>query len=180
MRITVSTRACALLCLIGACSGPQRDDVEDSAEGFLAPAALGEMERVLAFDRFLLGGQPTESDLRLAAESGVRTVVTLRPRDEDTFDEAALVESLGMRFLRIPCTAATLGESEAARLDETLDERGAGRILVHCSSGNRVGALWALRRVRRDRIPLEDAIREGKEIGLKAPALEAFVREHAK
>ncbi len=99
------------------------------------------------FDDVITGGQPTEAQLRAAQEQGVRTVVNLRPDGEfDGFDEQALVEELGMRYIHIPVSGSEdVTEETAATLNEVLADSANRPLLMHCSSGNRVGSLFAAR-----------------------------------
>lgn len=93
------------------------------------------------------GGQPTAEDLARLSARGVRTVINLRGADEDAgFDEPAEAARLGLRYVAIPVGGpADVTPDTAARLTQALDSaRGAGGTLVHCASGNRVGALVAL------------------------------------
>ena len=60
-------------------------------------------------------------------------------------DEKSTVEKLGMRYVTLPVEGAKdITYANAAALDKLL--AGAkGPVLLHCSTGNRVGALLALR-----------------------------------
>jgi hypothetical protein len=48
-------------------------------------------------------------------------------------------------------------------------------VYIHCASANRVGALWAIKRVVQDGWTREHAIEEGRAIGMKSPVLLDFV-----
>mgnify|MGYP002382030498 CR=1 FL=1 len=91
-------------------------------------------------------GQPGADALSAAAKAGYRTVIDLRPDNEDRgFDEKKTVEALGMRYAQLPVAgAAGVTYANATALDKLL--RDAPKpVLLHCSSSNRVGALLALR-----------------------------------
>lgn len=89
-------------------------------------------------------GQPMPGDWQAIAELGVKTVVNLRPLMETGEDEAPAVEAQGMKYVYIPVNGAEELTPENTRLlCETLQGRDGG-ILVHCASGNRCGALYAL------------------------------------
>lgn len=126
----------------------------------------------------LLGGQPTQANLREAAEAGYRTVINLRPEGEFTdWDESAEVASLGMRYVSIPMPGAEgLSEENAARLRAELERAETGPAMVHCSSGNRVGALYALSAFHSDGEDPARAIEIGLEHGLTS--LEPQVAEY--
>jgi uncharacterized protein (TIGR01244 family) len=91
-------------------------------------------------------GQPSAAALQAAAKSGYKSVIDLRALSEDRgFDEEATVEGLGMSYASLPVEgAAGVSYANAGQLDKLLAEL-PKPILLHCSSGNRVGALLALR-----------------------------------
>ena len=122
------------------------------------------------------GGQPTEDELHQAAELGYQTVVNLRTEAEEMpFDEAELVESLGMHYVSLPVAGSEGINAENARaLAEVLD-RSARPILLHCGSGNRVGALFALKAYAVDGKDAATALQVGRDAGLTR--LEPVVRE---
>jgi uncharacterized protein (TIGR01244 family) len=126
----------------------------------------------------LTGGQPSAAQLEAIAAAGYRTVIDLRPEGEQGAppDEPERVAALGMRYVRIPVAGAGDLTAENLRaLDELLDQEAAYPAVVHCASGNRVGALLALRAARLDGAPPEAALELGLDAGLTR--LEPAVRE---
>lgn len=122
------------------------------------------------------GGQPTEDEFRQAAKLGYKTVVNLRTDGEEIpFDEPALVEELGMKYVHLPIAGAEGITSEnAAALAEILDD--AERpLILHCGSGNRIGALFALDAHERLGQDAETALQTGLDAGMTR--LEPVVRE---
>ncbi len=115
------------------------------------------------------GGRAQPADLQDAKDQGLQTIVNLCPISEDPgFDEAALVASLGMSYINIPVAgAADLSADKARELSRVLAAQ-SGPVLVHCASGNRVGALFALKAFHVDGANLEDALTIGRAHGLKA------------
>ena len=122
------------------------------------------------------GAQPTAEDLATLSQQGVRTVIDLRTDEEDRgFDEATEVERQGMRYVRLPVGGADdLTAANAAALKQALDESGDG-VLLHCASGNRVGALLALMAAQHEDATPAQAMDFGKRAGLKS--LEPAVAE---
>jgi len=112
------------------------------------------------------GGQPTDADLNAAAEAGFALVVSLRTEEEaDLGAERALVERLGMRFESLPVAGADdITTENAASLDSLLLSAG-GPAIVHCASGNRVGALFALRAFAAG-AGVDEALAVGRRAGL--------------
>jgi protein tyrosine phosphatase (PTP) superfamily phosphohydrolase (DUF442 family) len=124
------------------------------------------------------GGRPRPEHLRNAKEKGVRTVINLCPPAEACdYDEAALVQELGMHYVNIAVAGpADLTAENARRLADAMQEAGPGHpVLLHCASGNRVGALMALKARLVDQKSAAEALAIGRAAGLKA--LEPFVTQ---
>lgn len=134
--------------------------------GFLAPEP----------NRFS-GGQPTPEQLRAAATAGLRRVINLRPPNEDAgYDEAALARELGLDYRTLPVAGPSeLTREKVTQLDAWLAESPGPPTLIHCASGNRVGALMALREAWLKGQPAERALSVGRAWGLTK--LEAIVRQ---
>lgn len=124
----------------------------------------------------LASGQPTKEQLSTLSKEGVKHIVNLRPASELDWDESAHVRSLGMHYTSIPVSgAADLTKENALLLDRTLGDIGTKPALVHCSSGNRVGALIAIRESTVRGKSTSKSIRKGKKWGLTT--LEPDVRK---
>lgn len=124
----------------------------------------------------LTGGQPTAGDWRGFAASGVRSVINLRP-DAETPDrnEADEVALAGMEYRQIPVAGgADITFDNAKKLRSALDAL-PSPVLVHCASGNRVGALLALDAVQSKGMTVEQALELGRKAGLTSA--EGRVRE---
>ena len=122
------------------------------------------------------GGQPSEDQLRMAAEAGYKTVINLRtPGESGLEDEAAIVGELGMTYVSLPIDGeAGITADNARELSRLLDESEAP-VLLHCGSGNRVGALLALEAFHVEGRSAEESIQYGLDSGLTR--LEPVVRE---
>ena len=125
----------------------------------------------------VVSGAIDEAHLEAVKAAGIDHVVNLRPAEENpSFDERSAAEALGLKYHAIPIKGAqSLTRENAEALDQILDQIGDAPVLLHCSSGNRVGALIALREAWINGKPNEDAIAIGKRWGLAA--LEPAVRE---
>jgi len=120
-------------------------------------------------------GRLDAEDVERVKAAGIRHVIDLTPDAETPeFDEAAAVRAAGMAYSNLPLRGGVdLTRENVAAFDRML--RDARRpVLVHCASGNRVGAMAALRAAWIEGRPAEDAIGIGKAWGLKG--LEAEVR----
>lgn len=117
-------------------------------------------------ENVLASGQPTQEQLQLLANSGVKHIINLRPTSEQEWDEEAYVKSLGMEYHSIPVAGADgVTSDNAKKLDDLLTSLNGQPLLVHCSSSNRVGALRALTASANGEA-LEAAITTGKSWGL--------------
>lgn len=125
----------------------------------------------------LVTGQPAPHELVEAQRSGVRHVVNARDIGEfGAWDEAELVDALGMHYHRVPIgSPADLDREAVAEFDRILAEIGDEPALLHCASGNRIGALYALRAAWIQGEDTETAVEIGKAHGLTS--LEKPVRE---
>ncbi len=112
------------------------------------------------------GGQPTATQLQQAAATGITTVIDLRQPDEDRgFDEAGVTAQLGLHYVRIPVAGATgLTSANVQALHTALAEAD-DPVLLHCASGNRVGALLALLKARQG-MPVDQALQFGRDAGM--------------
>lgn len=142
-------------------------------------AAWIDIPKALApFPDVLTGGQPTLEQLTQAARNGYRTVINLRsPGEEGELpDEAVQVSELGMTYVAIPMMGRPdLTPENARALADALSGPDALPAIVHCKSGNRVGALFALKAHALDGEPPERALAIGHASGLTR--LEPAVRE---
>ena len=113
------------------------------------------------------GGQPTRAQLRAAAEAGYRSVLTTRgPFETPGYDERADVEGLGMAFYALP--VETIRDLSRANVEAfaKLVEDAEKPLLIHCGSGNRLGALFALEAAWLRGATPEEAMQRGRECGL--------------
>ena len=121
-------------------------------------------------DGLCTGGRPAPEHLAKAADLGVKVVVNLCPPAESPgFDEAAVVASLGMSYVNIPVAGAgDLTPANVALLAAALEGHGEQhRALLHCASGNRVGAMLALKAKQIDGKSTAEALDIGRAAGLK-------------
>lgn len=125
----------------------------------------------------LVMGQPQPHELVALSRAGVRHVVNARAEGElEAWDEPRLLDELGMEYHHIPIAGADDLDREAIdHFDKVLGEIGDEPVLLHCASGNRIGALFALRAAWIDGEDSETAIEIGRAHGLTR--LETVVRE---
>ena len=132
--------------------------------------------KVEAVDGISSAGQPDEKALKVFAESGYSVVIDMRGPSEDrgmdNFEGA--VEATGMQYLAFPIVEEDQVSFETAATLDALLQGIDGPVLLHCASGNRVGAVLALRHSLNGATDAE-SIEFGKDAGMTR--LEPRVRE---
>ncbi|MCP4265536.1 MAG: hypothetical protein GY777_08165 [Candidatus Brocadiaceae bacterium] len=125
------------------------------------------------FDGILTGGQPTFEQIKQAGETGFRTVINLRTDKElpDPAQELTWVKGAGMKYIHIPVAGA-----EGFTREKTMEFAGAISkpenypLIVHCKSGQRVGAMFALKAFHIDEKSIEESLAIGERAGLTSLA----------
>ncbi len=170
----------AAVLLSGCASDSSRPAIElpTTAQPITHPMVAG-FEKAFAVGHVILAGQPTPVLLANARDAGWSVVINARPSGEMTFDEGALVKGLGMRYVSLPFTPDTLDDALVAAFIAEI-RKADGKVLAHCSSGNRVAALWALYEITDLRVPPEEAVARARTAGLKSPELIGFIGEYAR
>lgn len=127
-------------------------------------------------DGILTGGQPTRTDFDRAKSDGYKTIINLRGNGEDRVEEQAkTLPEMGFTYIHLPIDGAgdiTVANARAfARALETAEKP----VMVHCGSGNRVGALAAMKAFHVDGKSADEALQIGRDWGMTK--LEPVVRE---
>ncbi len=161
-----------------------------AASGDAPPAAPGPVELadfgVIAGSAWAVGptvvaGQPTEESLRALAAKGVKAVICLRSdreladRKAVPFDEPALVRSLGMEFVQVPLGTSWHYTPETLERIDAAMRKFDGNVLLHCTVGFRATTAWAAHRAKFGGLTLEQALAEGREMGLGVDNIGALV-----
>jgi uncharacterized protein (TIGR01244 family) len=97
-------------------------------------------------DQLITGGQPSEQQLKAAADEGVRTIINLAPLDTRYAleDEAGLVHALGMTYHHLPVDWENPKPSDFAAFEQIVQTQPAGKTLIHCAANYRVTAFYSL------------------------------------
>ncbi len=121
------------------------------------------------------GAAPSAEGYRNLAAAGMKTIVDLRAED-GVEQDSAVVESLGMRLIRIPVRdGQTPSSSQIAAFLEATNQS-EGPVFVHCGAGvGRTGAMVGAYTVANGELDAVDAVRRNLAVG--PPSLEqiAFV-----
>lgn len=132
------------------------------------------------FEGIITCGQPTPEALDAAKRTGIKTVINLCPPAEQAgWDEAQAVEKLGLKYVNVPIAGeGDLTRDNVTAFDEAL-RNNASPAMVHCASGNRVGALFAMRAAWVEGKSTEEALDIGRRSGLTRmePAVAQLLRQ---
>ncbi len=172
-----------ILPMVSICCKSSQEEHQAITTEKLEPYECGTITRLHTYQGVFLASQPSPDDFKQAKKGGVKTVINLRhPSEQEDFDERAFIEGLGLTYHNVPWN----GPEELT--DETFGKvrsllRDAERpILLHCSSANRVGAMWLAYRVLDDSATTQTAIAEAKTVGLMSPDYEskamAYIKRH--
>jgi uncharacterized protein (TIGR01244 family) len=147
---------------------------DETAEVHVDLESLKSSEQLVPVDGISATGQPDAEQLALFAAAGYVAVVDLRGESENRgLDEEAAVAGLGLDYVNFPISGAdAISWDNAGKLEEILSSYD-GPVLVHCGSGNRVGALLALSQSKNGATD-ENALAYGRAAGLTG--LESVVR----
>ncbi|MGI9013066.1 MAG: hypothetical protein ACR2GY_02325 [Phycisphaerales bacterium] len=145
----------------------------------LEPYECGSITRLHTYQGVFLASQPAKEDFEQAKKGGVVTVINLRHADEiEDFDEKQVVDDLELAYHNPawngPEELTDAIFNEVRGLLKTAERP----ILLHCSSANRVGAVWLAYRVLDEGLDVEAAVAEAKILGMKSPAYEEMARDY--
>ena len=171
----LSLLSTALLLLAAACSTPSY------GPDILEPATLADAERVHTQNGIFLASQPSPEAFEAAKAAGIATVIDQRGDAETPdFDERALVTGMGLEYHNpafggpLPLTDEVLDETRALLRDAPKP------ILMHCGSANRTGAAWLAYRALDCDVPVEAALVEARQVGLRSQAYTETVLDYVR
>ncbi|MBK8165287.1 MAG: hypothetical protein IPK64_04870 [bacterium] len=152
-----------------------------------APAEILDLE-VLGGSLWQVGdtyisGQPTEATLEALAGRGVKAVICLRSAREMAdrkavpFEERAKARALGLEYVQVGLGPYGSYTPESLAVIREAMERHDGRVLMHCTVGGRASTVWTALRTKYDGLTLEEALAEGREMGLWVDSIEQLLGE---
>jgi uncharacterized protein (TIGR01244 family) len=114
---------------------------------------------------------------------GYVSVINLRTATEQGADiEAgrAAAQRAGLKYFHLPFSTAMPDPKIVDSFLATVADPKNQPVFVHCGSANRVGGMWMIKRVLQDKWTMDKAREEAEAIGLREPAMIAFVTEYIK
>ena len=132
-------------------------------------------------DQFCTGGQPTEDQLKSAADEGIKAVINLATfnPEHSLADEARLVRSLDMAYFAIPVEWENPKFEDFEDFEQVMAQLDGVKTLIHCAANFRVTAfygLYAMKHLGWTETQAED-FRKPVWQGSDYPVWEQFIRE---
>lgn len=142
--------------------------------------SIGKDLKAHSYQNIYFSAQPKMSDFSSLREQGFTTIINLRNKNEYKESvERKTVRNLAMNYYNIPFNKNTqLTDNYIEKVTNALKEsRSNGKVLIHCSSGNRVG-IWLGGHFHKDHgQSKKDSIEIAKKLGLnKSKALAKLSR----
>jgi len=121
------------------------------------------------------GGQPTMEELEKLKAEGVKAIINLRmPSEYNSEEEAAKAKALGLRYFHIPFNNNDPKDEAVDQFLKVMADKQNLPVFIHCTTANRVGGFWMIRRVLVDGWTVEQAEDEAGKIGLRNPKTREF------
>lgn len=112
-------------------------------------------------------GKLSPEKIAKIAEAGIEHIINLQPDSELSFDEKSAVEAASIHYTHLPISGADdLKQVNLLEFDKALRAHHGKKTLLHCGSGNRVGACMALRAGWLRGRKMDTAMERGKQHGL--------------
>tara|TARA_R110002072_G_scaffold534_2_gene3554 strand:+ start:96526 stop:97092 length:567 start_codon:yes stop_codon:yes gene_type:complete len=115
--------------------------------------------------------QPSNSDFKELQKEGFKTIINLRGKVEGDYKESRerkIIKKLGMNYYNVPFNKNDKMTDEYVEqvTSKVMENRQEGKVLIHCSSGNRV-ALWLGSHFKKDHgFSNERSLELAKKLGL--------------
>ena len=127
-------------------------------------------------DRLWRGAQPGVTGFRSLAESGVTTVIDLRP-GSDASRVGGELRALGVESVHLPVTDGTPPSPSQVRRVVDIVHNSQGRVFLHCGEGvGRAGTMSAAYKVTTGKASASEALRESLAIGVLTFEQITFIR----
>lgn len=121
------------------------------------------------------GGMIRDGAMSTFRDKGFKSVVSLLNPGEGVEAHTRWAREAGIDYYNLGVTPEGPDDSVLEQFKAILADPDNHPVMVHCSSANRVGSLWARYRIDMG-VPVEVAFQEARTIGLQ-PGLEQTVRE---
>jgi protein tyrosine phosphatase (PTP) superfamily phosphohydrolase (DUF442 family) len=146
------------------------------------PATLADIPRATQPLPWLItAGQPSAEQFRAARTAGISIIIDIRdPIEARPFDEDALVQSLGMRYINIPVVAGSLSDPIMDQLLAAMRSSKGQPTMLHCASANRTGAPLLAYLMLDEGMAEQDAVDASLRAGLRSAEMMEWGVEYAR
>jgi len=127
------------------------------------------------------GGAVDPSAMAGLKKEGFVSVINLRQASEPGADVdagRAAAQAAGLKYIHLPFNVAMPDSKVVDSFLGAVADKSNQPVFIHCGSANRVGGMWMIKRVLQDKWTVEQARAEAEAIGLREPAMIAFVTEY--
>jgi len=127
------------------------------------------------------GGATSPAAMAALKSEGYVSVINLRLANEEGADvegERAAAQTAGIKYIHLPFNGAAPDPNIVEQFLSAVANKQNQPVYIHCGSANRVGAVWAIKRVLQDKWALDRAMAEGEAIGLTSSQLKKFATEY--
>lgn len=128
------------------------------------------------------GGATTAEAYPELKKRGFVSVVSLRRESETGADipgAKTAAAAAGLKYVHIPIDPAAITHADVDVFLKAVTDPANQPAYIHCSSANRVGAMWLIKRVVVDGWEVPRATEEAVAIGLTHEAVKAFAIDYA-
>jgi len=153
-----------------------------SAQQVTKPTVPGAMNFAKLETTVACGGATTPEAVPELKKMGYVAIVNMRLADEtgaNVDGEAAAAKAADIRYYHIPFSGATPDPAVADQFLKTIAAPENNPAYIHCASGNRVSAMWMIKRMVVDHWDADRAYTEASALGLTSPALKQFAIDYA-
>lgn len=176
------------IALLGACSSnpgkPAPADLDpippqaaEASTAYTLPASLPIRNFLPITERVAGGGPPSAATIAEMKAMGYSTIINMRTsREAGVAEEAVLAAEAGLHYVHIPISGSTTNLRNALALSQALADAPEGRVLLHCGSGNRVGAMWGLKEAIEQGLDADTASQVARRSGMRSASLDERVR----
>jgi uncharacterized protein (TIGR01244 family) len=128
------------------------------------------------------GGATTPEAVPEIKKLGYVAIVNMRLSSEagaNVEGEAAAAKAADIAFFHIPFNGSSPDPAVADQFLATISVPANNPAYIHCASGNRVSAMWMIKRMVIDHWDADRAYTEASALGLTSPALKQFAIDYA-
>lgn len=113
------------------------------------------------------GGYVTADQVATLPGKGYTTIINLQfERESGVAAEIAAAEAAGLQYVSVPVGGSNFTLEHAKRVSDAIADA-PGHVLLHCRSGGRVSAVWALTRALEEGLTPEEAAKVAAEEGCR-------------